>query len=481
MNQGKSGRTLSALFIIICLSLQAAWGQQPGTISSPPPPSISISPAYQGSVAEGTASSTPVQLTLTDAIARGLRTNLGLLTSEQVSRQSRADRYRALSALLPSVTGSLSENVQQTNLDALGLKFPSIPGFSIPHIIGPFAYSDIRAQANVPILNFTSIQNYRSSKERFRASELSLKDAHDLVVQAVGASYLQIIAGQARVEATKADVDTALVLYDRAVNQNNAGVAPRIDVLRAQVELKRQQQLLVAQQNQLEKDKLTLARVIGLPANQGFTVSDPTPPIPLENVSLEETLGKAYANRADFQAAQAQLRGAELSKRAAQAQRYPTLGASGDYGVLGQTLGQSHGTFAFVGALKFNIFDGKRITGDVLEADSQLRQRKNEVEDLRGKIDYEVRSALLDLKSSSEQVAVARSNVDLAKQTLVQARDRFSAGVTDNIEVVQAQQALAGANENLIASLYANNIAKVSLARATGLAEEGIRQYFAKP
>jgi outer membrane protein TolC len=445
---------------------------------------ISLSPTQQQftqSIPEGTASPNPIALTLSDAIAKGLRTNLGLLTSVQSDAQARARQLQALSALLPTVTGTVQETAQQTNLAALGFsKFGGGGAFQIPLVVGPFAYSTAEAQANVPIFNWTNIQNRRSAKELTKASQLQLKDARDLVVLAVGNAYLQIVASAARVDATQAQVNTAQVLFNRASDQKRAGTSPGIDVLRAQVELQQQQQSLVVQKNQLEKDKLSLARVIGLPIGQQFTVADPTPPIPLEALNLDDALQKAYVNRSDYKALASQVRAAELAVSAAKAQWYPTLIASGYYGDQGVRFNQSHGVFSATAALNFNIFDGRRIRAEVQEREVDLNNTRNQYLNLKAQIDFDVRNALLDLRASNEQVQVARSNSTLANQTLIQAQDRFAAGVADNLEVVQAQESVATASQNLINALYSNNIAKVELARALGLAEEGIRNYFAK-
>ncbi len=452
--------------------------QAPAPTTSPPQTG---DPTYQGSVPQGNASSTPIPLTLGDAISRGLKANLGLLTSEQSSREIRAERLRALSGLLPTVNGQLSMTEQQLNLQALGFlfKFPPGFGFSIPSIVGPYSYQSAMATATVPLFNYSSISNFRASREEQKASILSIKNAQDLVVQAVGNAYLQIIADAARITATQAEIDSDNAVYMNAVHRHDAGTAIGIDVLRSQVELKQRQQALVAVTNQFEKDKLTLGRVIGLPIGQDFTVADPSPSVPLEAISLQDALSKAYANRPDFQAAKARALAAQFSLRGAKAERYPTLTASGYYGDEGlRLLTNSHGVFQATGTIEFNIFDGGRIRADVLQNDAELRNRRNEMENLRGQIDYEVRNALLDLKSSGDQVEVARSNVDLANQTQKQARDRFTAGVTNTVEVVQAQQAVADANENLISAQFQYNVAKVSLARALGLAEQGIRSYF---
>jgi outer membrane protein TolC len=505
MNKMKFVRPLILLSAGFVLCQIVMFGQAPGASGASPlpgtqtvggsgsgaanvPAQLSIAPqpgdpAYQGSVPQGSASPTPIPLTLADAITRGLKANLGLLTSEQSSRQTRAERCRALSGLLPTVTGQLSMTEQQLNLQALGFvgTFPPNLGFQIPKIVGPFSYQAAQANATVPLFDYTAINNFRSSRENLKASLLSIKNARDLVVQAVGNAYLQIIADSARVLATQAEIEADNAVYVNATRRHEAGVAIAIDVLRSQVQLKQRQQALVAETNQFEKDKLTLGRIIGLPIGQTFTVADPSPSVPLEAISLQDALAKAYGHRPDFQAAKAQLAAAEFSLRAAKAERYPTLQASGFYGAEGlRLLTNSHGVLQATGSIQFNIFDGGRIKADILQNDADLRNRRNDLENLRGQIDYEVRSALLDLKSAADQVDVARSNVELANQTLKQARDRFAAGVTNTVEVVQAQQSVADADENLISAQYQYNVAKVSLARALGLAEEGIRTYFNK-
>jgi len=194
---------------------------------------------------------------------------------------------------------------------------------------------------------------------------------------------------------------------------------------------------------------------------------------------LEDALAKAYANRPDYQAAKARVLAAQFSVNAAKAERYPTLTASGFYGDEGlRVLNNSHGVFQATGSIQFNIFNGGRIKADIQESQAELTNRRNELANLRGQIDYEVRNALLDLKSASDQVDVAQSNMQLANETLRESRDRFTAGVTNTVEVVQAQQAVADANENLISAQFQYNVAKVSLARALGVAEESIRTYF---
>jgi outer membrane protein TolC len=431
---------------------------------------------FQGSVPVGVASATPLSLTLRDAIDRGLRTNLGLLLTGQVSETARAERLRSLSALLPQVTGEVSENVEQINLKTRGINF-HLPGFSTPTIVGPFDYTDARGYASFSVFDYSLRKSYRAAQQGERAAQLSFKDARDLVVQSVANAYLLVIAGSSRVRALQAQVQTDQAIYDRTADQKRAGTTAAIDVLRAHVELQQEQQQLIAQENQVAKDKLALGRVIGLPPAQQFAITDTEPYSPLAAMTPDQALRTAYEQRADFQSAQASVRAAADSVSAARAERYPNLGVAADYGDVGTTLNHSHGTFTFQAFAKVNIFDGGRISGDIIQAQASLKQRQDELAALSGQIDYQVRTALLDIQSAAEQVAVARSNLDLANQTLTQAQDRFASGVADTIEVVQAQGSVAIANDNLIAALYAHNLSKVELARALGSTEQQVQKF----
>jgi outer membrane protein TolC len=414
----------------------------------------------------------PLKLSLDDAIQRGIKGNLSVLERESADRVVRADRIRALSSLLPTVNAYAAENVQKNNIAVFGFRFPGIPT-----IIGPFGYSDIRATAEANLFDQKARKNWQASAKNIQAAELNVQDAKDLVVQAVANAYLTILADQARVESTKVQVTTAQALYERARDQHTAGVSPAIDELRSQVELKSRQQQLLADQNRFGKDKLMLQQVIGLPGAQDIELTDTAPYSPLANLTAEQLNERARASRADYQSLKVQLEAAQLSRDAALAGRYPVLAVNGNYGYDGVNFSQSRATFQFQGEVKVNVFDGGRIRADVLQADSMIQQRKDEMADLERHMDTDIRSALLDLQSAADQVAVAESNLALANETLTQARDRFAAGVTDNIEVVQAQDAVAGAEDNLIASRYAHNLAKVALARAIGTTETNLKQF----
>jgi outer membrane protein TolC len=426
---------------------------------------------FHGSVAAGSASPAPLKLSLQDAIDLGLKNNLGILVRSTESSGARIERKRALAAMLPSVNGGIAETETQISLSVYGFHFSGFPS-----IVGPFNYTDARAYATAPF-SWSSFKKLKAAAEDARASELSVEDGRDLVVQAVASGYFAILAAAETVDVTREQVATAELGVEGAHDMHQAGLVPAIEELRAEVELKAQQQRLLIAQNQVAKQKLVLARAIGLPAGQDFETSDRAPFTPLENLLEADLLKKAYDTRADYKSGEAQLHAAEISREAARAERYPTGSLTANYGDIGPSLANSHGTFYITGALSFNIFDGGRIKSDQLASENEITRRRNEVQDLRGKVDFEVRSALLDLRSAADQVVLARASVDLATQTLLQARDRVKGGVADTLELVQAQEALSAANQDLINGEFAHNLAKVALARAVGGAEQALPQF----
>ncbi len=476
----------AAAMLIAVLPLQAQFAPSPTTTAPAPreaAPAVQL-PSSQGaglgaqspilgSVPEGEVTSQEIPLSIMDAINRGLKHNLGLLLNETGSESARAQRLRVLSDLLPNVNGALRESVQRVNLKAFG--FPLPPG--TPSLVGPFSNFDLRASASQSIFDLTALNKVRSANAQVRAADFDARNARELVVLAVGSIYLEAVADMTRVEAAQAQVQTAQALFQQATDLQKAGVTARIDPLRSQVELQSRQEELIVAQNDLDKNKLSLARVIGLPIGQPFTLTDRIPFEPLAALDLQAALQRAYTRRPDYLSAQAQLEAAQRAKRAAELEYLPSVGLSGDFGALGISPGSAKNTYSVAGMVRVPIFQGGKIRADVEQADANLKARKAELADLRSRIEYEVRTAFLDVQAAAKQVEVARSNLDLANETLAESKDRFSAGVADNLEVVQAQQAVAAANDNYINSLYQHNVAKVTLAKALGVAEEAVRNY----
>jgi outer membrane protein TolC len=426
------------------------------------------------SVPEGKATGQVLQLSFQDAMERGLRNNLGLLIQSDNTLNARGEKWKELSNLLPNVSATVTQSAEQIDLAALGFRI-NAPGF--PKVVGPIGVFQSGVNLQQSIFDLHALDKTRSARASEEVAKFTYKDARDLVVLATLNAYLQAVSYAATVETSQADVDTAQALYDKTADQQKAGVSPAIDTLRARVELQTRQQQLIAAKNNFAKQKLTLARVIGLPSGQEFELTDKAPYAPLTPDTLEKALQRAYTSRSDYLAAVQQLRSAQLARRAATEEYYPTLGIGGNYGDAGVNVGDSHGVFQVGATLQIPIFAGGKTHGDVLQAEAALRESRQRLENLRAQIEYDIRATMLDLQSAAEQVEVARSSVDLANETLSQARDRFTAGVTDNLEVVQAQDSVASAKEAYISSLYAHNLAKVALARATGFAEESVRLY----
>ncbi len=465
--------------ILFLLMLPTAWSAAAfaQSTSSSTPSNTAIPPSVQqngftGGVPSGNPTSEVLQISFLDAINRGLKQNLGLLLSGDNTLAARGARWKELSNLLPNVDAKGQEVSQQISFAQFGFQLPGVA-----RVVGPFNYIDMRAFMNQSVFNWNYIQKERAATQNLKAADYTYKDARELVVLVVGNAYLQSIAAAARVETAEAQVKTADTLYSRSVDQQKAGVTPAIDTLRSQVELQSRRQQLIAARNDFEKQKLVVSRVIGLPLGQPFVLTDKAPYQSYTPPTLEECMKRAYATRADYQASIAQVRAAELSRRAATAEHYPFFDVEADYGDIGVNPANSNGTYHVQGVLTVPIFAGGKAHADVLQAEASLRQSRAKLDDLRAQIDNDVRNSLLDLQAAADQVEVARSSVDLAEQTLTQAQDRFTAGVTDNLEVVQAQESVANAHENFISALYAHNLAKLELARALGDVEQGVRNY----
>lgn len=450
----------AGLAAVLAAAPAAAQSESSGSTQSP----------FFGSVPQGQASGQPLTLTLKEALDRALQFNLGLLLQEEAVQSAHGARWRALSDLLPRVNGTIGQRRQVINLEAFGFPAPD-------PIVGPFNTFDARVGVSQPILDLTALNNARAASFNERAAASGVKSARELVVLVAVNLYLETVTAASRVEVVKAQQDTAEALERQAQNLKTSGLVAGIDVLRAQVQVQTQRQRRIVADNALEKAKLRLARAIGVPPGQTLTLTDAVPYAPLAEVSLEKALADAYAQRADYLAAKDRVAAAEASARAATMEYLPTLRVDADYGTIGQTTGSAHPTYAIAATVRVPIFEGGRTIGRRLEADAQARQRRAELDDLRGRIDMDVRDALLDLEAAAKQVEVADTTNTLAGQQLTQARNRFAAGVAGNLEVTQAQEAVAAAADQHIDALYRHNLAKASLARAVGAAEQAVTSF----
>ncbi len=442
----------------------AAQGQVSSTTSSTSP--------YQGSVVQQKATSGVLPLALDDAIRMGLKNNLGAILQNTNVQSAGGEKLQDLQALLPKVTGTAQDSVAQVNLQAEGLR---IPGF--PAVIGPYGYTDFRVRLDQAVLSVSSLQNYLASKHNFAASKLSAADSRDLVVLTVGNAYLLCLADAARIASVEAQMQTSKVSLDQAVENHRNGVSPRLDELRARVDYQTQQQSLIATRNQYQKDRIALARAIGLPLNQKFELTDPTPYSQMETPTVDAAMALALENRNDLKAAQQQVLASERSLKAAHAERLPEVTAEVDYGEIGVNPSNSYATLNATGKIDGPVFEEGKLRGDAKIADAQLQVARARLNDMEGQIRADVQDAILDIQAAEKLVTVSRSNVDLANETLKEAQDRFRAGVSDNLAVSQAQSSVAQADDQFVGSLYQLNVARLSLARAVGVTQTQYKTY----
>jgi outer membrane protein TolC len=443
--------------------------QQPGPNVAP---SSTVDPNFKGSLVSGKATADVLPLSLDDAIQRGLRNNLGLILQGSSEKAASGERLQELQHLLPTATGAASIEVEQVNLAAYGLKFPGLNP-----IVGPFQVVDFRAYLTQNLVNLQALENYLAARHNFEAAKLTAQDARDLVVLTVGNAYLLCIADQARIGAVQAEMATSKVSLDQASAAHQAGTSPRLDVLRAQVDYQNEQQQLIATSNGLEKDKLALARAIGLPLDQKFTLTDTAPFAALETPDPEAAFQQALKQRKDLAAAAEQLKAAEAGKKAAFDEQLPTATFSGDYGDLGTTPAHSHGTYSATGQVSAPILQIAKTHGDEQVAAAQYDQSKAKLSDQIQQVNQDVRDAILDIQSTAKLVEATKSNMDLAREALSEAQQRFKVGISDDLPVSQALAADEQANDQYISALYQHNVAKLSLARALGVASTNYKDY----
>lgn len=440
-------------------------------------PSVQVAGPYGGS-ASGAGRAFAGQLSLKEAVDRGMEFNLGTKGLTAAMQQAHGQTLISHAALTPNLFATVSETIQQNNLAAQGFKITApIPGFSFPTVVGPFNYMDLRVRLTQSVVDFAALNNYRSTVETLHANEFFAKDAKDLVVLAVGGAYLQALAAKSRVIAARAQLETANVLFKQNGEQRAAGLIAQIDVNKSQVQVLTQQQRVVSLENDLAKQKISLARLIGLPPNDHFDLSDDILFSASPALAEDEAVSQALSQRPDIKGAEAQIRASEKTKAAALAEKRPTVAFSADYGAIGKTPFESHGTFSITGSVRVPLWQGRRTEGSIEQADAALQLRKSELEDLKSRVESEVRNAYLDMQAATSQVEVSRRNLDVSKETLDLTRQRFDAGITNSLEVSQAQAAVASAELDVINSIFAHNVAKLSLARTQGNTAETLQKF----
>ena len=428
-----------------------------------------------------TATAQPLLLSLDDAVRLGLEHNLTLSVDLQNQRQIGGLQLTAFNALIPSLTASAQSSAQELNLAAMGFK-PSLlvgllpAGFTFNTIVKVNTTS-ARLSLSQQLFNLPAFEVYRAAKATADVAKWNILLDRGDVVQRVASQYLRVLADTASITNAQSQVASDTELERQSQARKDAGTGTNLDLLRARVERQQRQQELIADIATFEKDKIQLNRLMGIAADQQLQLTDAVPYHELEALPLDTAKQVAYNRRKDLLSLQAQLRSAELQRRAIAYERLPVAKVSGYYGVLGQTTGLYHGVFVAQGGIDFPIFQEARIRGDREVADAQLATLRNELSSLRGDIEQQIRSAMLDMNTSNELVRDATSNVNLAAQVLDVTRQRYRAGIDDNLPVVRAQATLANAQAQLVSALFQFNNAKLTLARNTGVVESQYDTY----
>ncbi len=423
-------------------------------------------------------------LSLDDAIERGLKYNLQIELDQQNERRVHGLMLTVKNNLLPSMTAEGKASAQQINLAALGFKpgAISIPGFSTSNFPTIVKVDTATAQLSMEqqLFNVPAYYLYRAAQKSQDVASLTTLNSRGTVALSVGTQYLRALADASQIDNTRALLKADQVAFEQARASHEAGVGTHLDELRARVQLQTQQQALINAENIFAKDKIALNRLIGLPADQEIALTDTAPFAEFEQMPIEEAKALAYQRRKDYLSLEAQRDVADRTFKAVRAERYPSLSFNGYYGVLGEIGGLYHGVFSAAGKLSFPIFEEGQLRGEREVAQAQLTGLKQQIDSLKVTIEQQIRSAMLDVQSSKDLVNVARSNVDLATQQLQDASDRFQAGVSDNLPVVQAQATLADAQSRLVEALYEYNQSKLTLARNTGVVETQYKIYLGR-
>jgi outer membrane protein TolC len=474
---------VGALALIFSGAFVGARAQGAADLPPAPSPNVAV-PKLPGGVVVEQAMPGALPLSLDDAIERGQKRNLQMVLSIQNQRMVHGQVLTVENNLLPSMTVQGDIETQEINLAALGFNPSALAEFGIaPGAISTITkVSTIEGQVtlNQQLFNVQAYYLYRAAKKADAVANLATLNLRGGVALSVGTQYLLALADASQIENAQALEKADEVALQQAVASHEAGVGTRLDELRARVQLQTQQQTLINAENTFAKDKIVLNRLIGLPADQSISLTDTAPYAEYAVMSLEDAKQLAYVRRKDLLSLQAQLEVAAQTRKAVRAERLPSLSFDGNYGVLGEIGGLYHGVFSAMGKVSVPVFQEGQLRGEREVADAQVEGLRRQIESLRQSIESQIRSAMLDVQSSNELVKVARSNVDLATEELQQATDRFSAGVDDNLPVVQAQATLAAAQTRLVNTLYQYNQSKLTLARNTGVVESQYKIYLGR-
>jgi outer membrane protein TolC len=419
----------------------------------------------------------PYRLTLQDAIQKALQANLNVLVAGTRVDEAEGARQRSLAAaLLPRVNAQTYANYQNRDLRAFGI---SVPGIPFPNVVGPFSNYDFRIYAQQNVIDLQSYRSFKASELAVDAGKMDERDVRDLIVRSIAALYLNGQSAAARVDAAQSRVRDSTTLLKLATDKHDAGAATGVDVLRAQVQLANDKQALLVAQNALKQSLLVLARNLGMSPGTAMELADPLRYQALAQPQPDALLPTALKERSDYLSLSSQRLGLLEQQRANRARFYPKLSVNGNIGELGRSIGSVQTTGLIQGQIDFTVFDRDR-DGDAAQLASRVKRIDDQIADLERGVDEDIREALLNLDSATQQVTVAQQGQQLAQRELSLAQDRFQAGTANNVEVVTAQDELARAEENYIVAVSSHVDAKFALARSMGDTEKNIPE-FMKP
>jgi outer membrane protein len=414
----------------------------------------------------------PVDLSLKRAVevAISAQGNTNIQLSGEALKQAQSRALQARAALLPDLEGAFNDRSQTVNLAAEGLTSIKLPfaGFTFPSLVGPFTSVDARLSVQESVFDFASIRRFQASKVGVSAATQELDSTAEKVAADVGRAYLAAVRADADVDTANANVTLSDAVLTQAENQKKAGTGTGIEITRAKVQLANDRQHLLVAENARRSAHLELLRAMGTPLDTEVRLTDKLGYVPVDAVTLEQAKAQALQARPDLKAQRQREENARLSASAVRMERMPSLAAFGDYGSSGIALDNNMPTRTYGISLKVPIFDGGRRDARRGEAASLYRSEQVRTGDLKQQIELDVRLALDGLRSAEDQVKVAKEGLELADSELTQARRRYDAGVTNSLEVTDAQTRLERARDNETQALYNYNVARIDLAQAMG-------------
>jgi outer membrane protein TolC len=419
----------------------------------------------------------PPQLSLKEAVSIAFANSPLLRQAEARVGETAAARDQARAALLPQLSVGVFEALRTVNLEAQGIQVPEIPGIGrpIPIRVGPFSQFDARGFLNQEVLNFQQRYTHKAAGARLEATEAETLNVRELLTLSVVVGYVNAQRSQASAATLRKQLALSRQLLTITTDRAGQGVASTLDVSRAEQQSNNLQQSLLEAENALTLAKLELAKGIHAQISADYELAEIASFYDTTVPAEKEALATAFESRPDYRAAQAQLRAAELDLRSSRAERYPSLVFAADYGQSGRKPFQNLNTYRVQGSLNIPVFLGGRISADVRQAQSRIELAEAYIEEVRAQVETDVLSAIANVNSAKRQVAVAESTIALGQQEVDLSTARFTSGVTDNTEVVNAQDRLARAEDNRIRALFHLQMAQAGLQRAMGAAEKAYR------